>query len=138
MPVNDLSCRRCDRLLRDLRYRIGEEPVCCGTPMAPDWRHGQAPATDLHAPRSFSGLDGIFSSHRQAEREAERRAKRWNRQMEARGMPMSWEIHRGGGGDKVGGARDVRRVQGKAFDYRGQGRRTSTGESKLAAHRSVG
>lgn len=127
MIVNDLYCKKCDRTLSDQWFRYGEEPVCCGMQMSQDWSHGRPPATDIHEVRRFEGLEGNYSSTRQAESAAKRRAEKWTREQHDAGRNFSWTID-GCDGDKRGGARDVRRKRNSAFSFNGQTSRVSTGE----------
>ncbi len=135
MPVNDLVCRDCRVLQEDALYRNDARPACpvCHRPMEVSWEHGRPPATDLHEARHFDGLDAQFTSARQAERAAQRRAREWTADMQRRGLNLSWEIQTGGAGDKRGGARDVRRKRGSAFAYQGQRNRQSTGERRTTS-----
>jgi hypothetical protein len=129
---NDLYCPACGATRKNVRFDAAAPPACrCGTPMRQDWSHGHPPATDLHAPRMFQGLDRKFSSTREAERAAKRVGEKWTREMQAAGKDFHWTVD-GSSGDKRGGARDVNRLRGVAASYAGQRSRTSTGERSSA------
>lgn len=132
MIRNWLYCPECAHSTgKDVLFRADappECPHCPGVAMRQDWSHGHPPATDVGSERVFQGLDGTFSSTRQAESAAKRRAESWSSEMQKAGKDISWTVD-GVAGDKRGGARDVRRLKGTAFGYGGQGRKTSTGET---------
>lgn len=135
MIHNDLYCPQCGHERKNVLFDAARLPRCphCRTQMRQDWSHGHPPATDLHAPRRFQGLDRTFSSTRQAERAARRVGEDWTRKMQdEHGKNFSWTVD-GQAGDKKGGARDVTRLVGRAASYRGQGKRMSTAERRSPA-----
>jgi hypothetical protein len=112
MIINDLLCKRCERIERDVHHVSGRIPPCpfCRDCRTTIWDHGHAPYTDVGEPVYNHGTGQYHRSHREAERYMRKRG---------------WD---GGIGDKVGGAREHTMLEDRAYSYVGQASRASSAE----------
>jgi len=109
VPIHDLICPN-DHLVTDIAVIGGVMGKCdrCGEPRRVSWLRGMAPSNDCYgAPRDIESL-GLRDVSR-SDVKAHLKANAWEE-----------------AGDRVHGARNTERYEGKGFSYSGQASRAST------------